>query len=406
MQGLGVGASSLIIPVYISESSPPAIRGRLIGIFEVLLQLSQLPGFWVNYGVNKNMSGSGDAQWRIPFSIQLIPGALLMILMSFQTESPRFLAKKGRWDRARKVLSYIRNLPEDHEYINWEIDIIRGQLESEASGTGLSFAAKFKEIWNTNTRTRLLRGMALMMLQNLSGINAINYYSPVIVASIGFTGTDTGLLATGIFGIIKATGTVVFVFLIVDRFGRRTAMLVGSAGAIVAMFYLAGYSSLSNSFHAEPPRDAGAYFALIMIYIFAIFYAVSWNGIPWIFCAEVFPTAVRQVCLVFTTCTQWLGQFIIAYSTPYMVADIEYGLFLFFGCSVCVGLLFAYFFLPETKGVQLEDMDIMFEAKGFARQKRKTLDAILAERREEVAANRGVMDEKNAAVTEDRVESV
>jgi MFS family permease len=177
--GLGVGASSLIIPVYISESSPPAIRGRLIGIFEVMLQLSQLPGFWVNYGVNKNLSNAGDTQWRIPFSIQLIPGALLMIMMSFQTESPRFLAKKGRWEKARGVLSYIRNLPEDHEYINWEIETIRGQLENEASGTGLSFIAKCKQIWNTNTRSRLLRGVALMLLQNLSGINAINYYSPV-----------------------------------------------------------------------------------------------------------------------------------------------------------------------------------------------------------------------------------
>lgn len=171
------------------------------------------------------------------------------------------------------------------------------------------------------------------------------------------------------------------------------------------MFYLAGYSSLSNSFNQAPARDGGAYFALICIYIFAIFYSISWNGIPWIFCAEVFPTSVRQVCLVFTTCTQWLGQFIIAYSTPYMVADIKYGLFLFFGCSVVVGITFAYFFLPETKGVQLEDMDIMFGAKGFARQKRKTLDAILAERREEVVANKAVADEKNAAVTE-RVESV
>ena len=169
----------MIIPVYISESSPPAIRGRLIGIFEILLQFSQIPGFWVNYGVNKNISGTSDTQWRIPFSIQLIPGALLMILMSLQTESPRFLAKKGRWEKVRNVLSYIRNLPEDHEYINWEIDTIRGQLENEASGVGLSFAAKFKQIWKTNTRGRLFRGMALMILQNLSGVNAINYYSPV-----------------------------------------------------------------------------------------------------------------------------------------------------------------------------------------------------------------------------------
>jgi hypothetical protein len=104
-------------------------------------------------------------------------------------------------------------------------------------------------------------------------------------------------------------------------------MLVGSAGAIFAMYYLGIYSKLSNSFNEEPSRDAGAYFAIIMIYVFAIFYSISWNGIPWIFCAEAFPTAVRQVCLVFTTCTQWLGQFIIAYSTPYMIADIKYGVF-------------------------------------------------------------------------------
>lgn len=328
-----------------------------------------------------------------------------MILMSFQPESPRFLAKKGKWERVRKVLSYIRHLPEDHEYIDYEIDAIRGQLENEASGSGQTFFAKVKIIFTTNTRTRLLTGMALMILQNLSGINAINYFSPLIVASIGFTGTDTGLLATGIFGIIKACGTAVFVFLIVDRFGRRPALLIGSAGAIFAMYYLAGYSAISNSFNEEPPRDAGAYIALIMIYVFAIFYSISWNGIPWIFCAEAFPTAVRQVCLVFTTCTQWLGQFIIAYSTPYMIADIQYGVFLFFGSAVVCGMTFAFFFLPETKGVQLEDMDIMFSHKGFARQKRKHLDAVLNERRAEIVETKVVGNEKSQLDAE-RNESV
>lgn len=206
-----------------------------------------------------------------------------MILMSVQTESPRFLAKKGRYEQARKVLSRIRNLPEEHEYISWEIDTIRAQLDSEASESGTTVIAKIKEIWRTNTRTRLLTGMALMMFQNLSGINALNYYSPVIVASIGFTGTSTGLLATGVFGIIKACGTAVFILFIVDRFGRRPAMLIGSCGAILAMYFLGGYSSLSNSFNEQPARDGGAYMALIMIYVFAIFYSISWNGIPWIF---------------------------------------------------------------------------------------------------------------------------
>ena len=97
--------------------------------------------------------------------------------------------------------------------------------------------------------------------------------------------------------------------------------------------------------------------------------------------AEVFPIEVRQVCLVFTTCTQWLGQFMIAYSTPYMITGIQYGVFLFFGTSVVIGVTFVFFFLPETKEVALEDMDIMFNVKGWAWQKRKETERILAERR-------------------------
>ncbi|KAL6248627.1 hypothetical protein RBB50_004882 [Rhinocladiella similis] len=381
LTGLAVGASSLIVPVYISECSPPAIRGRLIGIFEIVLQLSQIVGFWVNYGVNKNISGSDDSQWRIPFGLQFVPGTLLVVLMALQPESPRWLAKKGKFPQAQRTLSILRQCPEDHEYLAWELHAIRSQIEAETAESATSLLGKLKEIYNTNVRTRLLIAMALMMLQNLSGINALNYYSPTIFKSIGFTGTDVGLLATGVFGIVKATMTTIFMLFLVDRFGRRPAMLVGSAGAIVAMYYLAGYTKMSNSFNETPPRDGGAYIAIVMIYIFSIFYAISWNGIPWIFSAEVFPIEVRQVCLVFTTCTQWLGQFMIAYSTPYMITGIQYGVFLFFGTSVVIGVTFVFFFLPETKEVALEDMDIMFNVKGWAWQKRKETERILAERR-------------------------
>jgi len=281
--GLAVGASSLIVPVYISECSPPAIRGRLIGIFEIVLQFSQIVGFWVNYGVNKNISGSDDAQWRIPFALQFVPGTFLVVLMALQPESPRWLAKKGEFAQAQRVLSSLRQLPEEHEYLAWELHAIRSQIEAENAESATSLLAKLKEIYNTNVRTRLLIAMALMMLQNLSGINALNYYSPTIFKSIGFTGTDVGLLATGVFGIVKASMTAIFMLFLVDRFGRRPAMLVGSTGAIVAMYYLGGYTKMSNSFNQTPPRDGGAYVAIVMIYIFAIFYAISWNGIPWIF---------------------------------------------------------------------------------------------------------------------------
>jgi hypothetical protein len=105
----------------------------------------------------------------------------------------------------------------------------------------------------------------------------------------------------------------------VDRLGRRRALLIGSAGAAFALYYIAIYSAVSKSFEAAPPRDGGAYFALVSIYLFSVFYAFSWNGIPWIFCAEVFPSGIRAVCTVITTMNQWLAQFVIAYSFPYMV---------------------------------------------------------------------------------------
>ncbi|CZT05143.1 probable monosaccharide transporter [Rhynchosporium graminicola] len=380
--GLGVGASSLIIPQYISECSPPAIRGRLIGVFEILLQFSLVIGFWVNYGVNENVSPTSDKQWHIPFAIQFVPGTLLIIAMYFQPESPRWLLKNNRDEEAIKSLTYIRQLPADDAYLQWEVETCKEQIQLEFdSGANASFVRKLKAVFAPGVRNRVAIGMALMMLQNLSGINALNYYSPTIFASIGFTGTSTGLLATGVFGLVKAFATLGFMIWGIDKLGRRKSLLIGSIGAIIAMFYLAGFSNLSGSFGGTAKQDAGAYVAIVMIYLFAIFYAMSWNGIPWIFCAEVFPTGTRSLCLVFTTCTQWLGQFIIVYSTPYMMENVKYGTFIFFGSSLVVGIIFVILFMPETKGLSLEDMDIMFNLAGLAHSMRAKTDAIIAERR-------------------------
>ncbi|KAL6916282.1 hypothetical protein ACHAP8_010914 [Fusarium lateritium] len=395
LTGLAVGASSMIIPVYISESGPPAIRGRLIGIFEIFLQFSQIIGFWVNYGVSIHISPTSDAQWHIPFGLQLAPGTLLVICMFFQPESPRWLLNAGRTDQARKVLLRLRQLPADHAYLNWEIDTVLNQIEEDrAMGADKSFFAKLREVVGPTNRPRLLLGIALMFIQNMSGINALNYYSPSIFKSIGFTGTSVGLLATGIFGIVKASATGLYMIWGVDALGRRQSLMIGSAGAAIALFYLGIYSKLSGSFDAgmvPAEKTPGAYVAIVMIYIFAVFYAISWNGIPWIFCAEIFPMAIRSICLVFTTCAQWLGQFIIVYSTPYMMADITYGTFLLFACSVVFGLFFAFFLIPETKGISLEDMDILFSRKGMPRTWRRQTNDVIAERRaaEEVYGKQG-----------------
>ncbi|EKD18019.1 uncharacterized protein L3040_004558 [Drepanopeziza brunnea f. sp. 'multigermtubi'] len=382
LTGLAVGASSLIIPQYISECSPPAIRGRLIGIFEIFLQFSLVIGFWVNYGVNENVSPTLDRQWHIPFAIQFVPGTLLIIAMFFQPESPRWLLQAGRDEEAIKNLIRIRNLPADDAYLLWEVETCKEQLQLEYdSGAHESFMKKLKAVFAPGIRNRLAIGMSLMMLQNLSGINALNYYSPTIFKSIGFSGTSVGLLATGVFGLVKAFATLGFMVFGIDKLGRRKSLMIGSVGAIIAMFYLAAFGKVSGSFDGSAKKDGGAYVAILMIYLFAIFYAMSWNGIPWIFCAEVYPSATRSVCLVFTTCTQWLGQFIIVYSTPYMMSDIKWGTFIFFGASLAVGITVAILFMPETKGLSLEEMDVMFNISGLAPRKRAKADEIIRERR-------------------------
>lgn len=281
---MAVGASSLVIPEYISECSPPAIRGRLIGIFEMVLQIASVVGFWINYGVLQNMSDTSNAQWRVPFSLQFVFGTLLVVLMLLQPESPRWLIKQNRTPKAIKNLSYIRGLPEDHDYIRWEVDTIRQQLDREAETVARrSLWSILRESFGPGMRSRLFLGMGLMLLQNLSGINALNYYSPDIFKSIGFTGNSVSLLASGVFGLINCSCTIIYMLFGIDKIGRRNSLIIGSVGVIIAMFYISGFTKLSRSFEGDAHKGPGAYAAIFMIYFYTVFYAMSWNGIPWIF---------------------------------------------------------------------------------------------------------------------------
>lgn len=195
---------------------------------------------------------------------------------------------------------------------------------------------------------------------------------------------------------------------IVDTFGRRKPLLIGAGGCIVTMFYLGAYTDVSNAFNATPPQDSGASAAIASIYIYAVFYAFSWNGIPWIFSSEVLPTHVRGFGMMCAGCAQWLGQFIIVYSLPYMIKGITYGTFLFFGTCAVVAWLFAFFFVPETKGVVLEDMELLFgeQSPTFARAKNA---AYRAARDGGVRGNQMLFSRKEKGVdeeAEERIESV
>lgn len=172
--GLGIGASSLTVPVYIAETAPPSIRGRLVGIFEIASQGGGMLGFWINYGTDQHISSNSVAQYVIPLALQLAPGLLLGLGMFFICpESPRWLARQDNFEAAEKVLCDLRGLPSEHEYVMREMGEIRRQVE-ERSTLKMTKKEQFMKLFQRGTRNRMAIGLALMFLQSFTGVVSLS----------------------------------------------------------------------------------------------------------------------------------------------------------------------------------------------------------------------------------------
>ncbi|KAF4465086.1 MFS quinate transporter, partial [Fusarium albosuccineum] len=198
LTGIGVGSSSVVIPQYIAECAPANIRGGLVGLFEIALQIGAVCGYWVNYGVNQNISPDSPAQWRIPVGAQYIPATLLILGMLWAVESPRYSVASGKHAQAVKDLVWLRKLPAEHRLIQDTIANIEHQVENEGGLVNQGgFRSVLRETFSGTVGPRLAVGIAIQLFQNFTGINAANYFSPTIFRSISFTGTSVGLLAIG-----------------------------------------------------------------------------------------------------------------------------------------------------------------------------------------------------------------
>ncbi|KAF1993772.1 general substrate transporter [Amniculicola lignicola CBS 123094] len=379
--GLGVGGIAAVSPIYISEISPPAIRGRLTGFFESFYQVGAVIGFWINYGMKHNLDPASSNTWRIPMAVQLIPAGLLAMMIPILKESPVWLLKKGREEEAYNVYSYIRNLPADHPYIEEDVQFVKVEIAKErAMVTGTQnptfkqfVKAAAKEASSKGMRNRFLLVFIMFMWQAWSGAAAINYYSPTIFTSIGLTDVT---LWTGIYGIIKAVGSIIFFTFFIDSFGRKWPWIISSLCCAFCQYYLAAYISLGKPVAGvvqSTSTVAGGKAATAFIMIFGATWSFGANGLPWIISAEIFPSSLRSISGPFAGMSVWLWTYVVTRALPSMYTSMGFGVYIFFAsCLICASI-YAYFFIHETKGLRIDQMDHLF---GFERERPNIEDVL------------------------------
>ncbi|KAI5374220.1 hypothetical protein J4E82_007072 [Alternaria postmessia] len=361
--GLGVGGASMVVPLYISENAPRGIRGGLTGLYQLFIATGTCLAFWVNYGSLMHLSG-GAQVYIVPLALQALPAVLLVGCMALNKESPRFLAKQDKWEEATTVLARMRNLPSSHAYVQDEIKDIADQLEHERMlVAGASVKDLLKEMFTIpGNRKRALISIGLMICQQMTGTNAINYYAPQIFAALGLKGNSVKLFATGIYGIVKMVGCFAFLIFAADSLGRRRSLLWTSIAQGLAMFYIGIYMRVDPPIAGEPVPGAG-YFALVCVFLFALFFQFGWGPVCWIYVSEIPAARLRSLNVAIAAATQWLFNFVVARATPNMMATMGqggYGTFFTYGSFCFTMFIFVWFLIPETKGLSLERMDDLF----------------------------------------------
>ncbi|SAM01745.1 hypothetical protein [Absidia glauca] len=404
--GLSIGGLSMLVPLYQSEIAPRAIRGSLVSLQQLAVTFGILISFFINYGTQNIPS---EAQWRVPFCIQIALGLFLVVGMFFFPFSPRWLMAKGRDEEALQVLSKLRRIPVNHprlqeEYLEIKLSVVFEKRLVEHRFPQLvntGAAGNFKigcygilDLFKRNMFKRLFIACAIQFFQQFTGINAIIYYAPKIMKSVGLTGNSVSLLATGVIGIVNFLFTFVTV-LFLDKFGRKKFLLTASVGLSIAMIVVA---IIVGKFEDDwPNHTKEGWVAVAFIYIYIANFAYSWGPIGWVIPAEIFPLSVRSKAMAISTSANWMCNFIIGLITPIMLSSIRFYTYVFFAIFCVLSIVFTYFVIPETKGRSLEDMDAVFGGHTASEDA-----AILEEVREEIYGQRKPQNQQ--AQQEEKVE--
>ncbi len=336
--GVGVGASTVAAPTYISEISSAKSRGRLVALYQFNIVFGILIAFISNYLLD-GVGGSND--WRWMLGVEAIPAALYCLLIFGVPNSPRWLVVQQN-DEAG-ALATLQLIHGNGDKAQAELDTIKNHTSEETSRKGV-FSGKYNK--------SLLLAFLLAFFNQLSGINFILYYAPVILENAGFASSDSLLSSISIGGT-----NLIFTFVglyLIDRMGRKSLMYIGSVGYIISLAMVAyGFKT-----------EASAGFNLFFILTFIASHAVGQGAVIWVFISEIFPNSVRAAGQAWGTGTHWVFAALITMLGEVVIEAFPgWTVFAFFAAFMVLQLLFTHFMMPETKGVSLEELQDQLTSK-------------------------------------------
>jgi sugar porter (SP) family MFS transporter len=336
--GIGVGGASVLSPMYIAEISPARLRGRLVAVAQFNIVLGILLAFFSNYLLA--LLDLGASEWRWMFGVEAFPAAAFGLLLFLTPESPRWLVARGRVDEARSVLT---RLSTDTGGVEQEVRSIQASLDLEHHSLR-------EPLFQQAYRGPILLAVAIAAFNQLSGINALMYYAPAIFRMAG-AGPGAALLQSVIVGGTNLVFTMA-AMAVIDHFGRRRLMLVGSIGYILSLATTAwAFYRYGTAFSA-----AGSRIVLGGLLVFIASHAFGQGAVIWVFISEIFPNRVRARGQALGSFTHWLMAAVISWTFPMIAAASGGHAFAFYAAMMVLQLVWVLRVMPETKGVPLEEI--------------------------------------------------
>ncbi|KAM0330647.1 hypothetical protein ACHAQA_003597 [Verticillium albo-atrum] len=361
--GLGAGGLTVVAPLYLSEIAPARSRGMVVSIYMVILLSFLTIGFFVNYAVNATMA-SAPMQYRLVIALPLIPVGLALIASFFLSDTPRWLASKDRGEEALEVLAKLRRTGSNAAALADEYEEIHEQIRSKQQALAdTSTWTVIREIATTSSyRKRFLLGAAMQTVAQWSGGNGITYYIPEIFRYAGVVGSNTSLITSGAYGVVKLVFTMVFTWGLVDVFGRRRCFTVGLFLQCVTHVYMAVYMGVFVDSGNKAASDA----AIASVFVYAVGWSIGLCTVQYLYGTEIYPTRIRSVCYATNMALHWFFQFAVVRVTPNMFVSLDvWGAYVFWACVCAFGLVLLWLWAPETKGIPMERMEELFSGPWY-----------------------------------------